>query len=187
MSTLGGPAAAGTLLFPHYAQGDGYQTIFNFNNTSSTATSVSLEFISPQGAPSGTASVLVPARGNGRYAMNGSSLTVGWVRATPNPAVDLLATETIQLFNGATLVMEASVLPAEQDLTLRLPITQRDGFGTGFAVMNPGSSGVTVTATFIDSNGITRSTAPISLGPLGQQPKFVHEIFPSNQGIDGTL
>lgn len=183
----GGPAAASALLFPHYAQGGGYQTLFTLNNPSAAATNVLLEFISPSGTAAGSTNVFVPARGSARYAMTGSTLTVGWVRVSPSPVVDLAATETIQLFNGATLVMEASVLPAEQDLALRLPITQGDGFSTGFAVMNGGSDAVTVTATFIDAIGAIVGSAPIALGPWGQQPKFVHELFPGTEGIHGTL
>jgi hypothetical protein len=146
-----------------------------------------MEFISQDGGSRGTASISVPARGNGRYAMTDTSLTVGWVRVEPNPVVDLLATETIQLFTGATFVMEASVLPAQQDLTLRLPITQRDGFGTGMAVVNPNDSSAIVTANFIDPNGSSREQASFTLAARGQQAKFVHELFPSSQGIDGTL
>jgi hypothetical protein len=120
--------------------------------------------------------------------MTGSNLTVGWARATVNPAVNLVGTETIQLFNSSGgLVMEASVLGAQSDTVLRLPVYEKNGFDTGVAFVNLGSTVATITMTLRGASGATTSSATVPLNPSQQTARFVSELFTGVSNFEGTL
>src|SRR5207249_409997 len=93
--TIGGAP----VIFPHFVQGSGYQTSFTFNNLSDRPATITLNFYAQNGDLIGTAPLNIAQLGSARYAMTGSVLTLGWARASVNPAIELVGTETIQLFN----------------------------------------------------------------------------------------
>jgi hypothetical protein len=174
------------LVFPHFAQGGGYQTSFTFNNLSNTAATVTVSFFSQAGALLNSTTLALGPLGSARTAMIGNQLSVGWARASMNPPIDLVGT-TIQLFNGAVLVMEASVLAAQPDSTLRLPVFEKDGFGTGVAFVNANAISSAVTMTLRDAAGVTVNTGSITLGQSQQTARFVSELFPGTANFEGTL
>lgn len=177
-----------SLIFPHFAQGSGYQTNFTFNNFSSTSTAVTLEFLSQAGTLLGSTELTLTALGSAGTAMTGSTLSVGWVRATANPAAEIAGTETIQLFNSAgSLLVEAGVLAAQPDTTLRLPVYQKNGFDTGVAIVNLGSSNTTVNMTIRAANGTIAATSSLSLASFSQTARYVGSLFPSLTDFEGML
>jgi hypothetical protein len=183
-ATIGGAA----VIFPHFAQGGGYQTTFTFNNLSRTASSIVLNFYSQTGSLIGTTTLFIGGFGSARASMSGSSLAVGWARATTPIPLDFVGVETIQLFNSAgPIAMETSVLGAQTDTTLRLPVFEKDGFGTGVALVNPGDTTLTVTLTLRDSSGAATGTTVLSLGSSQQTARFVSELFPGISNFEGML
>src|SRR5262245_29755986 len=167
------------LIFPHFAQGGGYQTGFTLTNLSTTATNVTVTSYSSAGTMVNSSVVPLAGSGSATIAMTGSTLTVGWTSMSASPPTDFVGTETIQLFNNAgTLVVEASVLAALSDTTLRLPVYEKNGFGTGVAIANSGTTATQVTMTLRNSNGTVAKTATLTLVPAQQSARYVSEVFP---------
>jgi len=182
--TIGGAP----VIFPHFAQGGGYQTTFTFNNLTNTAATITVNFYSQSGTVIDSNTLGITGFGSVRTAMSGSTLSVGWAQASVNPPVDLVGTETIQLFNSSgALVMEASVLGAQPDTTLRMPVLEKDGFGTGVALVNLGTAASTVTLTLRSTNGAAFSSSAISLEPLQQTARFASELFTGLNNFEGML
>src|SRR5262245_6541351 len=176
------------LIFPHFAQGGGYQTGFTLTNLSTTSTNVTVTSYSSAGAIVNSSVVPLPGSGAATIAMTGSTLTVGWTSMSASPPCDFVGTETIQLFNTVGgLVMEASVLAAQSDVTLRLPVYEKNGFGTGVAIVNAGTSASAVTMTLRNSNGTVARTATLSLVPSQHNAQYVSELFTGVTNFEGTL
>src|SRR5262245_6386682 len=83
--------------------------------------------------------------------------------------------------------MEASVLGAQPDTSLRLPVFENDGFGTGMAIVNLGNAPSTITLTLRGASGATFSSTTLSLVPLQQTARFASELFPGLSNFEGTL
>jgi hypothetical protein len=176
------------LIYPHFAQGGGYQTTFTFNNLSNTTATITLGTFSQAGALLNSTTLIIPANGSARSALTGTTLSVGWARATATPAVDFVGTETIQLFaSNGSLVMEASVLAAPADTKLKLPVFEKDGFGTGVALLNPTGAAAALTVTLRSNLGLFSDTTTINLSGSQQTAKFVSEMFPGLGSFEGTL
>ena len=176
------------IIFPHFAQGDGYQTSFTFNNLSRTAASIMLSFYGQSGNLIGTTPLPISGLGSARTSMSGSSLTVGWARASTTTPIVFVGVETIQLVNSSGAVaMETSVLGAQTDNTLRLPVLEKDGFSTGVALVNPADTTSAVTLTLRDSTGDTAGSATLSLASLQQTARFISEMFSGVSNFEGML
>lgn len=176
------------LVFPHFAQGGGYQTTFTFSNASPIQTTVSLDLFSQNGSKTNTATVVLDGNGSGRFTTTGTSLFVGWARASASPPADITGTETIQLFSSnGSLVMEASDIPAQPDTFLRTPVFEKDGFKTGLAILNLGSSTATVSINVRSPNGTTLTSTTQTLAGSQQTARFVSELLPAVTNFEGTL
>jgi hypothetical protein len=180
------------LIFPHYAQGGGYQTTFTFNNPSSSAATVTLDFFSQVGLKQGSATLQLAALGSASYATalmrQDASLTVGWVRASLIGPADIAGVETIQLFNSSgALVIEASAPGGQPDILLRAPVFEKDGFRTGIAMVNMGPAESNVSLTLRTMDGAAQSVVTTSLAPSQQSARFVSELFSLVSTFEGTL
>ncbi|MBI2149773.1 MAG: hypothetical protein HYU27_04105, partial [Acidobacteria bacterium] len=175
------------LVFPHFAQGGGYQTVFTLSNLSGTATTAAIQVFLPSGELSNTISVAVAANGTARASLTGGALTVGWARITTSPAASLIASATIQLSSGGVISAEAGVLPSMPDTALRLPVFEKDGVATGVAIANPGSTAATLTLTLRNTNGSAAGAQTLPLGPSQQTARFVSELFRGLTGFEGSL
>ncbi len=176
------------LLFPHFAQGGGYQTSFTFTNVSSTAATIALDLFSQNGTVIGTTAIPVAAQGTSRFAMTGATAAIGWARASFSPAVDLLGSEVIQRFSPAGVLLAESSMPsAPPDTILRLPAFERDGFGTGVAILNPGTASASVTLTLRSNAGTVAGASSLNLSASSQTARFVSELFPALGNFEGTL
>lgn len=175
------------LVFPHFAQGGGYQTTFTVTNLSDAPTTATIQVFLQSGAPLTSLMVPLPGNGTGKAALSGTALTVGWARATVFPVVEIAASETIQLMNGAAVVAETSVMPSNSATTLRLPTIERDGIATGVAVANPGATAATLMLSLRDQNGSIVGTQVISLGPSQHLTRLVSEFFRGIAGFEGSL
>jgi HKD family nuclease len=186
-------SADAQLVFPHFAQGGGYQTTFTLTNLSDTATTATVQVFLESGAIVTTLVVPLPPNGTAKAALSGTSLTVGWVLAAVSPPVDFTGSETIQLayrsgdYKGPVVVAEASVLPASLNRTVRFPVTERDGIATGVAVANPDAVAATLTLSLRDQSGAMIGTEVVSLGPAQHLARFIMELFQGIGSFDGSL
>jgi phosphatidylserine/phosphatidylglycerophosphate/cardiolipin synthase-like enzyme len=83
--------------------------------------------------------------------------------------------------------MEASVLAAQPDVTLRLPVYEKDGFKTGVAFVNLAAVASSISLTLRASDGTPLPAVNLSLTPSQQFARFVSEMFPSVSNFEGTL
>ena len=184
-----GQSTAAPLIFPHFVEGGGYRTTFTFNNLSGSAATVTLDLFSRSGASSGSTIIPLPAFGSGNYTLSSTTaLTVGWARASYLAPAEIIGTETIQLFNSAgILVMEASVMAAQPDTILRLPVYEKGDFRTGVAILNlaPAVSGISIALRA--SDGMPLPGLTLSLSPSQQSARFISEMFSGISNFEGTL
>src|SRR5580693_5624670 len=95
-------AGAQSLIFPHFAQGGGCQTIFTLNNLSAAATTVSIDFVSQAGSVMRTSTITLAASAAASLEPSVPSPFVGWARMTISPASsEVFATETIRLLDSS--------------------------------------------------------------------------------------
>jgi hypothetical protein len=189
------PAAPGAaeitpapLIFPHFVQGGGYQTTFTFNNMSSNSTKVLIDFYSQNGTLSGSASVPLEGLGSATYTLSGNTLTAGWARAQFTGTGDIAGAETIQLIDAVgEISMETSVVAAQPDTVLHAPVYEKDGYKTGLALANPGTTEANISMVLHRSDGSPMDFRTESIGGSQQIARFVSELFPSLNDFEGTL
>src|SRR5947208_14514695 len=75
-------AGNGQVVFPHFAQGSGYQTIFTLTNLSRSSTVATVEVFMQSGAPATSIMIPLAPNGTGKAALTGSGFTAGWVRVS---------------------------------------------------------------------------------------------------------
>jgi hypothetical protein len=175
------------LVFPHVAQGDGYQTTFTLTNLTGTAATATIEIIHSSGVTLNRLAVPLVANGTGKASLSNTGVTVGWARVTTSPVVQISGSEMIQVVSGSTVIAEANVLPSQPDTVLQFPTTDREGITTGFAVANPGAQSTTITLSLRNQIGGVAASQVISLGPLQHLARFVSEIFHGIGGFEGSL
>src|SRR5579862_4894576 len=118
-------AGYGQLIFPHFAQGGGYQTTFTLTNLSSTAATATVQVFLESGAPVTNLMISLAPKGTGKAALTGASLTVGWARVSLSPSVNVTGFESIQLIKDAGVIADASVLPATPSTSSQFPVVER--------------------------------------------------------------
>ncbi len=181
-------AAHAQLVFPHYAQGGGYQTTFTVTNLTSSTAVVNISLHDPGAAsPGAVYQRRLAPDGTDKVSLTGNTLTVGWADIAAQSGGSISAVETIQIVNGTTVLAEASVLPSTPDAMLRLPVTEKDNVATGIAIANTGTASATLTLILRNQDGSPAGTRTVSLGPSGQMARFVSELFSGISAFEGSL
>ena len=180
-------SAHGQLIFPHYAQGGGYQTTFTLTNLSQTPATASVQTFFQNGAPATNLTISLAPNGSGAAALSGANLTVGWARVMLSPPVSATGFETIQLINDAGVIADASVLPTVPTVSSQFAVVQRNGVATGLAFANPGSTSTTVNLALRDQSGAVIGTQTVSVGPSQQVARFITEFFHGIGAFDGSI
>jgi hypothetical protein len=178
--------ASGQLVFPHFAQGGGYQTTFTLTNLSATAAAATVQVFLDNGT-SLTNLILLASNGTGKATLTGTALTTGWAQITLSPAVNVSGLETIQLLNAGSVIAETSVLPAAPNTAFRFPATERDGIATGLAMANPAAMTGTVSLLLRDQGGATVATQAFSLGPSQHVARFIAQFFHGIGPFEGSV
>jgi hypothetical protein len=180
-------AGYGQFVFPHFAQGGGYQTTFTLTNLSSTEATATVQVFLQSGAPVTNLAIPLAPRGTGKAALAGGILTVGWVRITLSPLVQVAGLETIQLINDSGVTAEASVLPVTPGASSEFPVVQRNGVATGLALANPGAVSATVNLVLRDQAGLQIATEAFSIGRSQQIARFITEFFHGIGPFEGSV
>ena len=178
---------SGQLVFPHFAHGGGYQTIFTLTNLSGSPTAATVELFLASGAPVTNVIIPLAPNGTGKAAVPGSGFTVGWARVTASPSAALVGLETIQLIKDGNIVADASVLPAIPDTDFRFPVVERNGVETGVAIANPGPVNAIVNLLLRDQSGVEIATQALPIGGSQQVARFVTEFFHGIGAFEGSI
>ncbi len=194
VADLSQPAPAGVLSFPQIADGGGYQTTLTLMNTSNATESGVIEFFDDTGSPlpvgttnGGPANSQFPysilAGGFLRLETDGLPpvAKVGWARLTPAAGTTAPVSAAIFGFTQGNVLVTESGVPAVTATThARIYVDKSGGHDTGLAVANPGNSGMRITATAFQPDGVTPAgNAPgtIDLSPMGHLARFAGQFI----------
>jgi hypothetical protein len=180
-------AGYGQLIFPHFAQGAGYQTTFTLTNLSNIPATCTLQVFLETGAPVTNLVILLAPNGTGKAALTGTGLTVGWARVTLPPPAMVTGLETIELIDDGSVIAEASFLPVSPASSSELPVIERSGIATGLALANPGTASATVNLLLRDQSGVEIAAQTFSIDPSRQVARFVAEFFRGIQPFEGSV
>jgi hypothetical protein len=180
-------AGYGQLIFPHFAQGGGYQTTFTLTNLSGTAAKATVQVFLQNGAPATNLVIPLAPNGTGKTDLAGAILTVGWVKITLTPSVKVTGLETIQSINDGGVTAEASVLPVTPAASSEFPVVERNGVATGLALANPGTASATVKLLLRDQSGVQIAADTFSIGGSQQVARFITEFFHGIGPFEGSV
>lgn len=180
-------AGNGQVVFPHFAQGSGYQTIFTLTNLSRTSTVATVELFTQSGAPATSIMIPLAPNGTGKAALTGSGFTAGWSRVSTSPPAGLISLETIQLIKDGSVVADSSILPAIPSTNFQFPVVERNGATTGIAIANPGTVTAIVNLSLRDQNGAEIATQTVQVAGSQQVARFVTEFFHGIAPFEGSV
>ncbi len=177
--------------------GPGVRTVFLISNGGGEAANVRIRLIQPDGSAlrltlgaetDSSFDVVVPAGGMVKLVTAGTSdpLQRGWARLFSTLPVGAQVLFEIRA-NGA-LVTQAAVESPGGLRNSSVFIDQGEDSNSGIAVANLSAFGeIRVRLTLRDENGNTVATRDLILPALGQEAKFIFELFPTAGTIRGTL
>jgi hypothetical protein len=133
-----------------------------------------------------------------KVVLSGSNtLQAGWIELNlPSTSTPLVVNAVFQTYQGSTIVSEASVLEAAQDVEGMLYVNvQPNASGSGYitndgvALANPLSVSNSVTMTLYNSAGFVFATQTFTLAPFGHLAQYVTDMFPqlAKTSFSGTL
>ena len=188
---------ATTLYFPQVADGGTYRTNFILVNPTSTPTTATLEFYSPNGSPLAlpiegflrtSHGVSLNAKGVARFITDGTSsgVKVGWVRVTCPVAIG--GSSIFQTVVAGRITSEAGVSSSPVASRFTTYVESLGSAESGLAVANPNNSSVTLTFNLRNSWGEIVSTTSRTLPAFGHLALFFTQLFPAGFGeFEGTL
>ena len=161
-------------ILPQFAFGGGWYSALYFSNTTSTAVSFSVNFISDSGAPldvpsagGSTARVDLPAHGTTMIAAaNTGALVQGYAAFTLPTGVFGYG-----VFRQSVLgqIDQEAVVPlSDATATSSTLIWDENNLVTAVAIVNPGSTSVTVSIALQDETGTAIGTYALTLPPQGK-------------------
>lgn len=196
-------------VFPHFANGGGWETLLVLVNIGNTTVKFDQEFRSQSGSPlpvtfrtypegeivtTAFATGTLPAGSSFRIVLydTGQPVQIGWSALNYDTSNGRLGGFAIfRLKVSGRPDFEALVpLSAYDDSEFYMPYDNLEGFVTSLALLNPVSPGgltTTVRATVLDARGNTLSTSNLTLTP-GQQMAFaIPDQFPATRSRTGVI
>ena len=170
------------LVFPHFADGGGWQTQILLVNPSDSAISGTYQFFDQAGLATGAPlSYSIAARSAARYSTPGtaSAVSVGSVRftaaaGTSNPRGSLV----FSYRNGGVRVAEAGVPAIPEAKTFRVYVESSENglIQSGVAITNTSASPASVTLELTNLNGSSAARTTVSIPANGQLASFIGQI-----------
>jgi len=201
VTTSGMPARIGS--FAQVASGGGWKTTITLINLSAVSVDAQINLYSDNGSPmtlpltfpqfaSSTtgSSVNLTLSPNQSLVVESnaatSSIAVGWADVQATGA--LSGYSIFRLSSPGVPDSEGTVpLDTRQLSTAVLPYDNTNGYRTGLALANQASTAATVTATFLDQNGIQLGTSQISLPAFGHASFFADAQFSQSANQLGVI
>jgi hypothetical protein len=202
------PPPVQTFYYPQIASGvqndKGFwkTTIFLYNPSSTATATGAVTFTTSGGAPFGVAFVdasnNVVSIGNTipftlgpgvsrRYVSTAAEpLTVGYATVTSSAEISGNAIFS-QFSPGGALLGEAGVPAAATFARQSILVDAVNGFQTGVAYANPGSTDANITLQLINTEGVATAIKQITLPAGRQSALFVSEVFTLLPGFVGTM
>jgi hypothetical protein len=184
--------ASSVAIFAQVADGGGYSTTFSLLNNQSTAINGQLKFYNTDGTPrsltingvTGTQfSVNLPVDGSlYMTTSNAGPTTSGWAILNSDLPVQSVATFDYRNDKG-TLTTTAAVLGSGAATKVALPVETNSSLDTGVAIVNFGSSTISVRLRLLNETGSEIANKLNLLDAQKQLVGFVSQFFSTVQGI----
>ncbi len=181
------------ILFPHYAAGRGFATVFTFMNSGATAAEGFVTLHDSNGNPRTPVQVRIPPQGISSFAVwrtSAASPISGWAKYEGSGG-EVTGVATYQLTDVTAKLVSVAGVPSSQLVQqIRIPveISSESGSYPGYAVANPGHATISVSISVFDQDGeplgeISRLTLP----PGRQMARFLHEDMPGVEDLFGSV
>lgn len=183
--------------FAQVGDGGGIRTVFLVSNDGTTAAMVNIRFLKPDGTSfkltidgemDSSFTVTVPAGGMIKLETAGTTDPVqrGWARLISTQPVGAQA--LFEIRSQGQLVTQAAVESSGAIRSSTVFVDQGAGSSSGIAIANLSESGpIRVRLTLRDESGNTVGSLDLILSALGQEAKFISELFEDVGTIRGTL
>jgi len=186
------PGYAATIYFPQVADGEGLQTTITVSNPGGNATTGTLRFFSPGGAPwplsvnstvNSTFPITIPAHGSARFATSGAgSIATGW--ASVESVEVLSGVASFEVRSQDTLAQTLGVLGAAAARQFMIPADYSSRSDVGIALINTSASRtLNVDLSLVDESGVviqtSTDTAYKNIPAHGYVTKYISEAFPN--------
>ena len=193
------PTGSG-MVITQYVNGSGWTTALYLTNLSQAAESFTVKFYDQAGnlrlAPIvgvGSVNTISSSLGPGQIVVYETSSTTnlagGWAIVTP--ALQTSRLTGFAVFRFHTFGMQDSeaivTLGNTTDQSLVMLYDQQSSFTTGLAIVNPGSTSITLNVTIRDQAGVTLGTDVITMPAYSQQSSFVYQRYPITLNRMGSL
>ena len=171
-----------SLVFPHYADGGGWQTQILLVNPSDVVISGTYRFVTPAGATVGNpTSYAVPPRSVVRYQTpgTGATVSVGSVRFTPATSSPTPSGSLVFSFrSNGVRVTEAGVpsIPEAKAFRIYVESSENGTVQSGVAIANPSGAETTVTLELTNLNGSAAARTTVTIPANGQFATFLNQI-----------
>jgi hypothetical protein len=200
VSDLAAPASSAAVSFPHYADGSGWFTQVILTNPGDTTITGSVKFLSPQGTPAAvsitgqsgsTFTYSIPPRSSRTWHTAGDAdpIATGSILVTPENGAAPVGVSIFSFRANGVTVTEAGV-PASPALSVLRVYAEIQGsfpdFGSiqsGFAIANPSSSTVGVTAELDHLDGTAAGFTSSFVIPPGSQTALFLDQLPGLASI----
>ncbi len=187
ITEIGTALPAAPLVFPQFADGDGWTTQILLVNPTDTAVSGTLEFRGTQGTSQSSTSYSIPPRSVFRYETSGKPDVANTGSVQVSPANNSAVPSGSLIFSrsaGGVRVTEAGV-PAVAAYTAFRAYVESSSDGkieSGIAIANTTASTIEVKLELTNLDGSAAARSTISLPPNGQLATFLDQI-PGFEGL----
>jgi hypothetical protein len=193
-------APAGGMIVAQFVNGSGWTTALFLTNLASASESYTVKFYGSGGtlrkAPIqgfGQVDTISASLAPGQTVVYQTSATAslepGWAIVTP--ALENSKLSGFAVFRFSTFGLQDSeaivTLGNMADKSLVMLYDQQNSYTTGLALVNPGSTAITLNVSIRDQNGIVIGSDVIALPAYGQQSSFVYQNYPITLNKMGSL
>jgi len=179
-------ASSQNVVFPHFADGNGWSTQILLVNPTDNPISGTMRFVDQLGRPQnvpidGPPDYTIPARAALRYQTRGdaTATAVGsvWITPSPNSAAPT-GSLIFSLRNGGTRIAEAGVPATLAGSAFRVYVesSATDGIQSGVAVTNTSAVEARVTLELTNLNGSSAARTTVTIPANGQLATFINQI-----------
>jgi hypothetical protein len=184
VARLDTPTTMAPVVFPHWAEGQGWETDFVLVNTSGQSVDGIISFSEVEGIVRLPLNYQIPPRGSQRLRVgdSGGPTRVGFARLSPVTGPTPSGIAVFRLNSPEGLITEAGVQAVPEVFGSLGYAEVSAAVRTALALANPSSVPASVTVDLTDRNGTPLAQTTLLMPPLGHYAGFLDEI-PGLSGI----
>jgi sugar lactone lactonase YvrE len=193
VADLGESPYAGSLYFPQFVDGGGYNTSLLLLNSSAQTASGTIQIFNNDGSPltigraggreSSSFRYSIPSNGIYRFQSDGSPATTtgGWVRLTPDPSSPTPVGAGVFAYSRGNILVSESGVPSSVPTThARVYVDLSGGHNTGIALADAGFAAPMITIKAYQADGVTNAgtgQGSLQLARGGHDAQFADQFI----------